>query len=466
VAQFMVILDVAIVNVALPVIKSDLGFGQASLEWVITAYAIVFGGLLLLGGRLADLLGRRRVFIAGIALFTASSALCGISWSAGSLVAARAVEGLGGALLAPAGLALLMTTFVEGRERNLALGIWGAASGSGAAVGVLLGGVLTSYLSWPWIFFINVPVGFGLLALVPRFVSATPGSGSRRHFDVAGATSVTASLMLLVYGLTNATTHGWGEWLTVTLFAAAALLACAFVVVERRTAAPLLPLRMFRIPTLAVANAVTVIIASLAFSEFFLLTLYLQDVLHYSAVQTGLAFSAIALTIAVVSNAAQALVTRFGARIVLASGLLLVAASLGVLSRLPVHGHYDVDLLPAFLMNGLGFAFCFVPVTIAGLAGVPAGDAGVASGLINTSRQVGGAVGLAVVNTIVATYAANGGGPVSASALTHGYHIGFVVLAALALGGALLASLFLGPRRVQPAGAESLPEEIPLEEAA
>jgi EmrB/QacA subfamily drug resistance transporter len=462
----MVILDVAIVNVALPVIKSDLGFGQAGLEWVITAYAIVFGGFLLLGGRLADLLGRRRVFIAGIALFTASSMLCGLSWSAGSLVAARAIEGLGGALLAPAGLALLMTTFVEGRERNLALGIWGAASGSGAAVGVLLGGVLTSYLSWPWIFFINVPVGLVLLALVPRFLVGTRGDGDRRHFDVAGATSVTASLMLLVYGLTTAATHGWGDRVTLALFAGSALLALAFVVIELRATAPLLPFRMFRITTLAVANVVTIIIASLAFSEFFLLTLYLQDVLQYSAVQTGIAFSAIALTIAVVSNAAQALVTRFGARRVLAAGLLLVAGSLAMLSRLPVDGHYDVDLLPAFLVNGIGFALCFVPVTIAGLAGVEPSDAGIASGLINTSRQVGGAVGLAVVNTIAATSAGNASGRAGAAALTHGYRVAFVVLTALALTGAALASLFLVPRSAHPAGSESLAEETPLKEAA
>ena len=466
VAQFMVILDVAIVNVALPAIKSDLGFGQAGLEWVITAYALVFGGLLLLGGRLADLLGRRRIFAAGIAVFTLSSMLCGLSWSAGSLVAARAVEGLGGALLAPAGLALLMTTFAEGRERNLALGIWGAASGSGAAVGVLVGGVLTSYLSWPWIFFINVPVGLALLALVPRFLAESRGAVDRRHFDVAGATSVTAALMLLVYGLTNATRHGWSEPLTLGLFAAAALLALAFVAVERRAAAPLLPLRMFRIRTLAVANLVTVIIASLAFSEFFLLTLYLQDVLHYSAVQTGLAFSAIALTIAVVSNGAQALVTRFGPRRVLTSGLLLVTASLGLLTQLPVHGHYGADLLPAFLLNGLGFAFCFVPVTIAGLAGVTPSDAGVASGLINTSRQVGGAVGLAVVNTIVASYAAGGTGHAGAALLTHSYRVGFVVLGSLALAGAALASLFLGARPPRADETEPAPDQIPLKEAA
>jgi EmrB/QacA subfamily drug resistance transporter len=463
----MVILDVAIVNVALPVIKSDLGFTQAGLEWVITAYAIVFGGFLLLGGRLADVLGRRRIFIAGIAIFAASSMLCGLSWSAGSLIGFRAVEGLGGALLAPAGLALLMTTFPEGRERNIALGIWGAASGSGAAVGVLLGGVLTSYLSWPWIFFINVPVGLALLALVPRFLAATPPSENRRHFDVAGATSATAALMLLVYGLTNAPQHGWSDPLTAVPLVAAVVLGLSFVLIERHTRVPLLPLRLFRIRTLAVANVLFVIIASVAFSEFFLLTLYLQDVLGYSAVQTGLAFSAIAVTIAVVSNVAQTFVTRFGPRRVLTAGLLLVTGSLALLTRLPLDGHYGVDLLPAFMLNGIGFAFCFVPVTIAGLAGVPRPDAGIASGLVNASRQVGGAVGLAVVNTIAASYAVSGSHASVEAAQLHGYHVAFIVLAVLALAGVALAALFLGPPAVQQPESEAfVPEETPLKEAA
>ena len=282
VAQFMVILDVAIVNVALPSIEVDLGFTQSGLEWVVTAYAIVFGGFLLLGGRLADLVGRRRTFMAGIALFAFASVLWAFSWSAASLVAFRGLQGLGGALLAPAGLSLLMTTFAEGRERNLALGIWGAASGSGAAVGVLLGGVLTSYLSWPWIFLVNAPVGVALLALTPRFLREGARRADLRHFDLAGAGSATGAVMLLVYGLTLTQHRGWSDPLTLALFVAAALLAVAFVVIERRAAAPLLPLRMFRIRTFAVGNAVTTIVASIAFSEFFLLTLYLQDVLHYS----------------------------------------------------------------------------------------------------------------------------------------------------------------------------------------
>jgi EmrB/QacA subfamily drug resistance transporter len=466
VAQFMVILDVAIVNVALPSIEVDLGFTQSGLEWVVTAYAIVFGGFLLLGGRLSDLLGRRKVFVAGIILFSVSSVLCGLSWSAGSLVAARALQGLGGALLAPAGLSLLMTTFAEGRERNLALGVWGAASGSGAAVGVLLGGVLTSYLSWPWIFFVNAPVGALLVVLAPRFLRESVARNGLRHFDLAGAGSATGAVMLLVYGLTLTPRHGWGDPVTLAVFAAAAVLAVAFVAIERRAAAPLLPLRMFRIRTFAVGNAVTTIVASIAFSEFFLLTLYLQDVLHYSAVQTGLAFSAIALTIAVVSNAAQSLVTRFGPRGVLTAGLLLVTVSLALIARLPVPGDYAADMLGPFVLNGVGFALCFIPVTIAGLAGVRSADAGAASGLLNTSRQVGGAVGLAVVNTIAASTALDvTGGQAAELGLAHGYRVALLVLAALALGGAVLSSTLLAP---SPATREVLEPRTdePVREAA
>ena len=461
VAQFMVILDVAIVNVALPSIKTDLGFGQSGLEWVVTAYAIVFGGFLLLGGRLADLLGRRRVFVAGIALFAISSVLCGLSWSAESLVAFRALQGLGGALLAPAGLSLLMTTFAEGRDRNRALGIWGAASGSGAAVGVLLGGVLTSYLSWPWIFFINAPVAAALVVLVPRFLRESIVRGGHRHFDLAGAASATGAVMLLVYALTLTVSHGWGDPLTLGLFAAAAVLGLLFLGIERRAAAPLLPLRMFRIRSFAVGNGVTTIVASIAFSEFFLLTLYLQDVLRYSAVETGLAFSAIAVTIAVVSNVAQSLVTRFGPRRVLTAGLLLLTASLALIARLPVPGDYGADLLGPFVLNGIGFALCFIPVTIAGLAGVMPADAGAASGLLNTSRQVGGAVGLAVVNTIAAGAAAGAGA--SGADLAHGYRVALLVLAGLALVGALLSSTLLAPAAAR--GALGLAEE-PVREAA
>jgi len=463
-AQFMVILDVAIVNVALPSIELDLGFSQTGLEWVVTAYAIVFGGFLLLGGRLADLLGRRRTFMAGIGLFTAASVLCALSWSAGSLVAFRGLQGLGGALLAPAGLSLLMTTFAEGRDRNVALGVWGAASGSGGAVGVLLGGVLTSYLSWPWIFLINAPVGAALLVLTPRILRARDVRGGLRHFDLGGALSATGAVMLLVYGLTIATDDGFGSARALALFGASAALAGAFIAVEGRAAVPLLPLRMFRIRTFAVGNAVTTIVASIAFSEFFLLTLYMQDVLHYSAVETGGAFAAVAVTIAVVSNGAQALVTRFGARSVLTAGLVLLTVSLALIARLPVPARYDVDLLGPFVLNGIGLSLCFIPMTIAGMQGVMPADAGVASGLLNTSRQVGGAVGLAVVNAIVASFVVAGvTGAATAESLAHGYRVALLVLATLALVGAVLSSTLLAPARA--VGAAEAPVE-PVREAA
>lgn len=450
-AQFMVILDVAIVNVALPSIKSDLRFSQTSLQWVITAYAIVFGGTLLLGGRLADLLGRRRMFVAGVYVFAASSLLCGLAWSAGSLIAFRAVQGLGGAMLAPAALSLLMTTFAEGRERNLALGIYGAASGSGAAAGVLLGGVLTSYLSWSWIFFVNVPVGLAAIALAPFLLRESRAEVQHRHFDVAGAATVTAGLMLLVYAMTRATTEGWGSGTTIGLLAGAVALVGAFLAIELRSPSPLLPLRIFRLRTLSAANATMAIVGSVAFSEFFLLTLYLQEVLHYSAIRTGLAFSAFALSVVVVSNLAQPIVARLGVRGSLVAGLTASAVSVALLTRLPEHPHYLVDLFPAFVLGGAGMGLSFVPVTIASLMGVERSDAGIASGLVNTSRQIGGAIGLAAASTIAAAAtngwvrAHAGATALTGPALDHGFRIALVVLVGLLVVGIAVAATFLRP---------------------
>jgi EmrB/QacA subfamily drug resistance transporter len=458
-AQFMVILDVAIVNVALPSIKSDLGFSQTGLQWVITAYAILFGGTLLLGGRLADLLGRRRLFVAGLALFAVSSLLCGIAWSAPSLIAFRGIQGLGGALLAPAALSLLMTTFAEGRERNLALGIYGAASGSGAAAGVLLGGVLTSYLSWSWIFFVNVPVGVAAIALTPILLRESRADLPHRHFDFGGAATVTSGLMLLVYAMTRATSDGWGSPVTIGLLGAAVLLLAAFVLVEHRSRSPLLPLRIFRSRTLSAANVTIAIIGAVAFSEFFVLTLYLQEVLHYSPIRSGVAFSAFALSVVVASNVAQAVVNRIGVRATLTGGLVASAVSVAVLTRLPVHGAYFWDLFPAFVVGGAGMGFSFVPVTIASLTGVERADAGVASGLMNTSRQIGGAIGLAAVSTIAAS-ATHGAGVV---ALDHGYRTALYVLTGLLVVGVLVAGGALRPASQRPQVVEAEPV---FEEAA
>ena len=470
-AQFMVVLDVAIVNVALPSIKTDLHFTQESLQWVVTAYAILFGGALLLGGRMSDLLGRRRLFMAGLVLFTASSLLDGLAWSEGSLIAFRALQGLGAALLSPAALSILTTTFEEGRERNIALGVWGAASGSGGAAGVLLGGVLTSAFGWSWIFFVNVPVGVLLFALAPSLVRESRAQLAHRHFDAFGAASITGGLMLLVYAMTRASQHGWGTGSTIGLLAASAGLVATFVAIELRSKAPLLPMRMFRLRTLAASNASQLLVAAGLFSQFFLLTLYMQQVLHYSALKTGVAYIPLTVSIVVLSAVAQALVTRVGIRRVLPVGLVLAAAALILYARLPVQGHYFWDLFPAFLLSGFGLALSFVPMVIGGLTGVKQEDAGVASGLFTTSQQIGGAIGVAAATTIATTYTSHfvsshaGTNALSASALTHGFSITFYVLASLLLLAAVIASVFV---ESQPAtGEERAPEaEIAFEAAA
>jgi len=472
-AQFMVVLDVAIVNVALPSIKTDLHFTQESLQWVVTAYAILFGGALLLGGRMADLLGRRRLFMAGLVLFTVSSLLDGLAWSEGSLIGFRALQGLGAALLSPAALSILTTTFQEGRERNIALGVWGAASGSGGAAGVLLGGALTSALGWSWIFFINLPVGALLLALSPWLLRESHAGLEHRHFDTAGAASITGGLMLLVYAMTRATQHGWTTASTIGLLVASAALIVGFVVIELRSRAPLLPMRIFRLRTLATSNATQLLVASALFSQFFLLTLYMQQVLHYSALRTGVAYITLTLAIITVSNVAQALVTRVGIRRILPVGLTLVAAALVLYARLPVDGHYFWDLFPAFLLSGLGLAFTFVPMVIGGLTGVRQSDAGVASGLFTTSQQIGGAIGVALATTIATTFTTRyvdahpGTNPLSGSALTHGFEITFYVLAGLIVIAAVLAATLIEsrPPTTQEEG-QSVEAELALDAAA
>ncbi|HEY7148076.1 MAG TPA: MFS transporter [Gaiellaceae bacterium] len=472
-AQFMVVLDLAIVNVALPAIKTDLDFSQTNLQWVISAYAILFGGALLLGGRLADLLGRRRLFVGGLALFSVSSLLCGLAWSEASLIGFRALQGLGGALLVPAALSLLMTAFEEGRERNLALGIYAAASGSGAAAGVLLGGLITSYLSWSWIFFINVPVGVAAIAITPLLLAESRADLAHRHFDLPGAASVTAGLMLVVYATTRAASDGWGALSTLGLFGAAAALLAAFVVIELRSRSPLLPLRIFRLRTLTASNAAMAIVGAVAFSEFFILTLYAQEVLHYSAVQTGLAFVAFALTVVVISNVAQAVVSRFGVRPTLTLGLVASAISVAWLTRLPVEGHYFWDIFPAFVLGGAGMGLSFVPITIGALAGIGRSDAGVASGLINTSRQIGGAIGIAAISAIAATSTrgyADAHAAVSATsptAIDHGFQTALYVLTGMLVAGALIALTLVKPASAPDVEAAPLGDEaLAFDEAA
>jgi EmrB/QacA subfamily drug resistance transporter len=467
-AQFMVVLDVAIVNVALPTIKTDLHFSEASLQWVVTAYSILFGGMLLLGGRMADLLGRRRLFMAGLALFTVSSLLDGLAWSEGSLIAFRALQGLGAALVSPAALSILTVMFQEGRERNRALGIWGAVSGSGGAAGVLLGGALTSSFSWSWVFFINVPVGALVLFLSPRLLTESRAEVAHRHFDVPGAASITGGLMILVYAMTRAVQHGWGTPETITLLAVSAGLIAAFVVIELRSHAPLLPMRLFRLRTLTGSNIAGLLVGGAVFSQFFLLTLYMQQVLHYSAMQTGVAYITLTLAVIVMANVAQALVLRFGVRRVLPAGLAMVAGALALYAQAPVGGHYFWDLFPGFLLGGVGMALAFVPLTIGALAGVRAADAGVASGLVNTSQQVGGAVGVAAATTVAATSTSNylGVHPHAAGgvALTHGFATAFWVLAGFAALAAVLSALVVESHG-EAATAPAEPENVVLEAA-
>ena len=467
VAQFMVVLDVAIVNVALPSIKTDLHFSQESLQWVITAYSILFGGVLLLGGRLADLLGRRRLFVAGVALFTVSSLLDGLAWSERSLIAFRSLQGLGAAMLSPAALSILTTTFKEGRERNLALGIWGAAAGSGAAAGVLLGGALTSAFSWPWIFFINVPTGAIVLALTPWLLRESRADLRHRNFDFAGAATITGGLILLVYALTRATQHGWVTGPTIGLLAASAALVVSFVVIEARSKAPLLPLQIFRLRTLTASNISNLLLAGALFAQFFLLTLYMQQVLHYSALKAGVAYTALLLTTIGFSGVAQALATRIGVRPVLTAGLTLSAGGLVLYAQLPVNGHYFWDLFPAFLLSGVGLALAFVAVSIGGLTGVRQAEAGVASGLLNTSQQIGGAIGVALATTIATTFTNRyvhshpGVNALSGSALTHGFQITFYALAAIAAAGAVLAGLLTESRSATTPPQQVEPEDVP-----
>jgi EmrB/QacA subfamily drug resistance transporter len=398
-AFFMTILDVSIVNVALPSIGTSLHFSQDNLQWVITAYAITYGGFLLLAGRLADLFGRRRVFMIGVVIFTLASLFCGLAWSESVLIASRAVQGLGAAVITPSALSIVMTTFDEGAERNKALGIWGALGGGGAAVGVLAGGVLTTYLSWRWIFFVNVPVGALALALTPRVVRESRAE-VRKAPDIAGAITVTAGLALLVFAVSKAPDHGWSSSWTLSRLAIAVVLLLAFVVIEARTKDPLMPFSIFRIKTVAGANVCGLLLGAITFANFFLLTLYVQQVLGYSAIKTGVTFVVTAGSAVLWAGLAQSLTTRLGVKPVLAAGFLAMTAGAVYYTQISPHGSFASELLPGYLLIGFGLPFTFIPVSIAALAGVSYDEAGLASGLINTTQQIGGAVGIAVCASV------------------------------------------------------------------
>jgi EmrB/QacA subfamily drug resistance transporter len=444
VAFFMTVLDVSIVNVALPSIGRSLHFSETGLQWVITAYAITFGGFLLLGGRAGDILGRKRMFLIGVAIFSIASLICGLAGSTGVLVGARALQGFGAAVVSPATLSIITTTFDEGSERNKALGIWGAMGGSGAAAGVLFGGILVKYLGWEWIFFVNVPVGALVLALTPPVVRESRAPDVGRNFDVIGASSVTGGLALLVYAISKAPVDGWSDTKTILLLVAAALLIGFFVVWETRVPNPLMPLSIFRIRTLAGANVVGLLLGASIFADFFLLTLYVQNVLGYSPLRTGITFLATAGTTVFVAGLSQWLCTKVGAKPVMVLGMLLNTIALVWYTQISVDGTYTGDLLGGYLLFGFGLAFAFIPVSIAALAGVGPREAGLASGLLNTAQQVGGAVGVAIATSVAVSHATHllQTGHSQAEALTGGYALAFWVIAGISAAG-VLAALFL-----------------------
>jgi EmrB/QacA subfamily drug resistance transporter len=463
--QFMVILDIAIVNVALPSIQTDLGFSQENLQWVISAYALFFGGFLLLGGRAADLLGRRRLFVAGLILFSAASLASGLAWSDESLILFRAAQGLGAAIITPAALSILMTTFSEGRERNTALGVWGAVGAFGAVAGVLLGGILTDWLSWEWIFYINVPVGLAALALTPILLTESRDAHVK-SFDVPGAVLVTGGLVTLVYAITQANDYGWGSAETIGLFVAAGVLLAAFVGWEARVREPLMPFSIFRIRTVSAANISGLILGTVTFSMFLMLTLYMQQVLGYSPMKTGVAYLAVAGSAIITSTIAAQLVTRVGVKPVIVAGMTFLAAGLFYFTQVSVGGSYLGDLLPGFLLIAAGLGFSFVPISIAALAGVQPSEAGLASGLFNTSQQIGGALGIAALSAVATSKTESGvaSGTPLPKALTDGFESAFVWGGLVAVVGILVA-LVLVRRSDLETPAEEVPEPV-LEVAA
>jgi EmrB/QacA subfamily drug resistance transporter len=441
VVQFMVVLDIAIVNVALPSIQVDLGFSQANLQWVISAYALVFGGFLLLGGRAADLLGRRRIFLGGLIVFTLASLFAGLAWSEASLISARALQGLGAAVITPAALSILSTTFVEGRERNVALGVWGAVGGFGAAAGVLLGGILTDALSWAWIFFVNVPVGVTAFILAPMLLKESRDA-TVKSFDVLGGVLVTGGLSSLVYAITQAGQDGWLAGKTVSFFAASLVMLVGFLAWEQRHPEPLMRLGILRIKTVSGANVAGFIMGTATFSLFLMLTLYMQQVLGYSPMRTGVGYLAVAGTAIFTSAVAAQLVTRIGVKPVLAIGMTSLTGGLVYFTQVSVGGSYLADLLPGFLLIAVGLGFSFVPISIAALAGIQPAEAGLASGLINTSQQIGGALGIAALSTIATTRTSDAlaSGATQTQALVDGFHGAFfagVILAAIGIVAAL-----------------------------
>lgn len=451
VAQFMVVLDASIVNVALPSIQTALGFSESGLQWVVNAYTLMFGGFLLLGGRAADLFGRRRVFIVGLLLFSAASLVGGFATSSEWLIVARGVQGLGAAIVSPAALSIVTTTFTEGAERNKALGIWGALAGAGGAIGVLMGGMLTEWAGWEWVLFVNVPIGLAAAFAAPRFVRESR-THERTSMDVAGAVSVTAGLIVLVYALVEANDAGWGSAQTIGLLALSLALIAAFVAVELRTKHPIMPLTIFRNRNVASADAVALLVGASLFSMFFFISLYVQQVLGYSALEAGLAYLPLSVAIITSAGAASQLTTKIGPKPVLVSGLVLTTLGLLLFTQISADGSYLGDVLIPSIIVAVGLGLSFVSLTIIAVSGVTHHEAGMASGLLNTAQQVGGALGLAVLSSVATSVIA---GARDAASLTDGFQSAFAVAAGFAALGVVLA--LLAVPRVRPQEAAEAP---------
>jgi EmrB/QacA subfamily drug resistance transporter len=443
-AQFMVVLDATIVNVALPHIQTSLGFSEASLQWVINAYTLVFAGFLLLGGRAGDLLGRKRLFLIGLVVFTTASFLNGISTTSGMLIGFRALQGFGAALISPAALSIISTTFAEGKERARALGVWAAIAIGGSAVGLVLGGALTQAFSWRWIFFVNVPVGILAFFAALRLVPESKDEHAHKGYDVAGAVTVTGGLMLLVYGLVNSATHGWGSTLTIVAFVAAAALLTSFVLIEQRSAEPLVRLSIFRVRSLLTANLSMFLAFSGIFAVFFFNTLYIQKVLGFGPLKAGVAFLPFSAGVMISAGLASSLAPRVGVRPVAAAGMVLTIIGMLLFARMPVDGSYAADVLPGMLLSSLGMGAIFMPLTLVATTGLKNEDQGLASGLFNTSQQVGGALGLATLSTIAASHT-HGTSP---AALVHGFHYAFAGAAVFVTGSLVVMLALLRKRHV------------------
>jgi EmrB/QacA subfamily drug resistance transporter len=456
-AQFMVVLDATIVNVALPSIQRGLHFSPATLPWVVNAYTLVFGGFLLLGGRASDLLGRKRLFMVGIALFSAASLFNGLAQSSTMLIVGRGLQGLGGALLSPAALSIITTTFTDTQERTRALGVWSAIAAGGGAVGLILGGVLTQLVSWQWIFFVNVPVGIVALLAARRYVPESRVDMAHRTFDLAGAVTVTSGLVILVYAIIKAQAWSWGSSRTIGLLAVSAAILALFVAIERRSKAPLMRLSIFRVRTLAVADAVLLLVASGMFGMFFFASLYVQEILGYSPLRAGLAFLPVTFGIVIGAGIAQQVFRRVGVLRLALTGVILATAGLAVLTQLPVHGSYLANLMSGLFPMSIGMGLIFVPITLLGTGGVRTEDAGLASGLFNTAQQVGGSLGLAILSTLAASQTASllsssHASPNSAlgiAARVSGYHVAFLAASLMLAAGGVILALALRPRHVR-----------------